>query len=78
MGPLAVGVVIGDTVSFTLTSPTAPGVTRSFSRLSDYAAEVINARVYDGVHYRTSGIVGAALGRQVGSYIAANLLTPRK
>ena len=72
------GAVVGDTVWFTLTSPTAPGVTRSFSRLSDYAAEVINARVYDGVHYRTSGNVGAALGRQVGSYIAANLLTPRK
>ncbi len=69
--------VFGDTVpTFTLSSPTAPGVTRSFTRLSDYAAEVTNARIYDGVHYRTSGNVGAAMGRQIGVYLAENLLTP--
>jgi hypothetical protein len=67
----------GDAVpTFTLTSPTAPGVTRSFGRLSDYVAEVINARVYDGVHYRTSGEVGAAMGRQIGAYTAQNYLKP--
>jgi PAP2 superfamily len=67
----------GDAVpTFTLTSPTAPGVTRSFSRLSDYVAEVINARVYDGVHYRTSGEVGAAMGRQIGEYTVQNYLKP--
>ena len=69
--------VFGDTVpTLTLSSPTAPGVTRSFTRLSDYAAEVTNARIYDGVHYRTSGNVGAAMGRQIGVYLAENLLTP--
>ena len=52
----------GDAVpTFLMSSTTAPGVTRKFSRLSDYVAEVINARVYDGVHYRTSGEVGAAM-----------------
>lgn len=65
----------GDAVpKFTLTSPTAPGASRSYERLSDYVTEVINARIYDGVHYRTSGEVGAAMGRQIGSYIANNLL----
>ena len=34
--------------------PGVCGVTRRFSKLSDYVAEVVNARVYDGVHYRTS------------------------
>src|SRR2546421_1494390 len=68
--------VVGDTVSFALTSPTAPGVSRNFSRLSDYAAEGGNARIYDGGHCRTSGTVGDALGRKVGAYIAANLLIP--
>src|SRR4030095_5726551 len=51
------------TVSLTRTS--APGVTRRFTRLSDYASESINARVYDGVHYRTSGEVGAAMCRKM-------------
>ena len=67
----------GDSVPFALTSPTAPGVTRKYAKLSDYAAEVLNARVYDGVHYRTSGEVGAAMGRQIGVYIAEHALKPR-
>ena len=55
----------GDAVpTFTMTSTTAPGVTRKFSKLSDYVSEVVNARVYDGVHYRTSGEVGAAMGKR--------------
>ncbi len=69
--------LFGDTVpEFALTSPTAPGVTRRYRRLSDYATEVLNARIYDGVHYRTSGNVGAAMGRQIGAYVVANVLTP--
>ena len=39
----------GDAVpTVRMTTPTAPGVTRSFSRLSDIVTEVVNARVYDG------------------------------
>jgi hypothetical protein len=67
----------GDRVpTFRLTSTTAPGVTRSFSKLSDYVAEVVNARVYDGVHYRTSGEGGAAMGRKIGQFIVLNYLKP--
>jgi len=59
-----------------LTSTTAPGVTRSFVKLSDYVAEVINARIYDGVHYRMSGEVGAEMGRKIGEYTVQNHLLP--
>ena len=59
-----------------LTSSTAPGVTRSFAKLSDYVAEVIDARVYDGVHYRTSGEVGAEMGRRIGEVTVQNHLSP--
>jgi hypothetical protein len=65
-----------DSASFKLMSTTAPGVTRSFSKLSDYVAEVVNARVYDGVHYRTSGEAGAAMGRKIGQYTVQNFLKP--
>lgn len=69
--------LFGDSTSkFTLTSTTAPGVTRSFDRLSDYVAEVINARIYDGVHYRASGEVGAAMGRKIGEYTVQNYFKP--
>ncbi len=67
----------GDAVpTFTMTSTTAPGVTRKFSKLSDYVTEVVNARVYDGVHYRTSGEVGATMGRKNGQYAVQNYLKP--
>ena len=71
------GAVYGDTLTFGLTSVTAPGVTRRYTRLSDYAVEVINARVYDGVHYRTSGDIGADMGRKIGAYVAERALRPR-
>jgi hypothetical protein len=60
-----------------LTSTTAPGVTRTYSRLSDYVSEVINARIYDGVHYRTSGEVGADMGRKIADYTVRNHLLPQ-
>lgn len=67
----------GDTVPrFTLTSPTTPGFNRSFERLSDYVADVINGRVYEGVHYRTSGDIGAAMGKRIGEYVQQNVLKP--
>ena len=67
----------GDTVPrFTLTSTTAPGVNRVFDRLSDYVADVINGRIYEGVHYRASGDVGAALGRRIGDYVVQSYLKP--
>jgi hypothetical protein len=56
------------------TSPTLPGVTRSWSSVDEYTREVINARICDGVHYRNSGEVGNALGTKVGELAAARLL----
>jgi hypothetical protein len=37
---------------------------------------VANARIYDGVHYRTSGEAGAAMGRKIGEYTVQNYLKP--
>jgi hypothetical protein len=61
---------------FSLTSATAPGVSRRFNRLSNYVSESINARVCDGVHYRTSGEIGAAMGRKIGEYTVQTYLKP--
>lgn len=67
----------GDTVpKFTLTSTAAPGINRSFERLSDYVADVVNGRIYEGVHYRFSGEVGAAMGRNISQYVVQNFLKP--
>lgn len=56
------------------TSPTAPGVTRSWTNIAEFTQEVANARIYDGVHFRNSTEVGIALGRKVGEMVAAKAL----
>jgi hypothetical protein len=64
----------GPTPRLSTTSPALPGVTRSWSSVDAFTQEVINARIYDGVHYRNSGEVGQALGIKVGEVAAAKLL----
>jgi len=64
----------GATPRLSTTSPTLPGVTRSWASVDAFTQEVINARIYDGVHYRNSGEVGNALGTKVGEVAAAKLL----
>jgi hypothetical protein len=59
---------------FWLTSPTAPGVVRKFSRLQDYSDEVANARIYAGFHYRFSTEVGKDMGKKIGELTVATQL----
>jgi PAP2 superfamily len=61
-----------DVQEISLTSPTAPGITHRWSSLDALTNEVANARVWAGFHYRSSGRVGTAMGREVGRYVAAN------
>lgn len=48
-----------------MTSATAPGVTRRWTRLQDYADEVAMARIYAGFHYRFSNAAGQDMGRKI-------------
>jgi len=50
----------------TMTSPTAPGVMRTWNRIEDYVTDVKNARIWAGVHYRFSTEIGQAMGRKIG------------
>jgi len=59
---------LGDSPSPTLTSKSnaAGGMTRSWSSIDEFMTEVANARIYDGVHFRTSTEVGTAMGKSIG------------
>ena len=75
------GVVIaeigtGPMPKLSTTSPTAPGVVRSWTSVDDFMSEVASARIYDGVHYRNSTEVGTAMGKKIGALAAANALRP--
>jgi hypothetical protein len=59
-----------------LTSPTAPGVTRRWTRLQDYRDEVSNARIYAGFHYRFSTEVAKDMGRKIGESTVKAKLRP--
>ena len=59
----------GDKVNLTLTSPVLPGVTRSYSSLTQIADEIDNARVWGGIHFRFSQNLGRKLGDDVGRFI---------
>ena len=80
----AVGTVLqaeirtGPMPTLTTTSPTAKGVARSWTKIDDFMQEVANARIYDGVHYRTSTEVGTAMGKQIGELAVAKYLRPLK
>ena len=71
--------LVGDDVGeISLTSTTAPGVTRHWVRLSDYVDEVSNARVWAGFHYRFSTQVAKEMGQKIGELTVATKLRPRK
>ena len=66
-----------DTVpTITMVSPTAPGVTRSWTRISDYVHEVDNARIWGGIHYRNSTRVGEEMGNMIGELAVKSFMTP--
>lgn len=60
------------------TSPTNPGFERRWARLSEGVEEVIEARIYGGIHYRTSNEEGAALGGRIARYVVNHALRARR
>ena len=71
---LAADLDAGAAPLLTTTSPTADGAARRWSSLDAFVAEVGNARIYDGVHYRNSTEVGVDMGRKVGALAVAKFL----
>ena len=68
--------IFGDEPGVTIiaTSPTNPGFPRQWTAFSEGIDEVIEARIYSGIHYRTSDEVGARVGRQVARFVLNHAL----
>lgn len=67
---------LGDETSFQLDSPLFPGFTQSYQRFSDAAAQVKEARIWGGIHFRHACTVGGELGEALADYILENYLKP--
>lgn len=60
----------------TTTNPSALEKTRTFTRFSQAEDEVINARVYVGIHYRHSDRVTRTQGLRVANWVFKNFFRP--
>jgi hypothetical protein len=47
-----------------------------WTRIADYIQEPSNARIWAGIHYRFSTVVGADMGRKIGEQAVAHYLKP--
>ena len=59
-------------------STTLPGVTHQWKNTQELLDEVSNARIWGGVHFRNSTVVGTAMGRRVGELAVQRCLRPVK
>jgi len=63
------------TSASTLLAPSDPK-TRTFGSFSQALAELIEARIWAGLHFRTADVQAEQLGRNVANYMAANYFQP--
>jgi hypothetical protein len=58
-----------DELPFYATSSRFPGEQRAFTRFSDLTNEVLEARIWAGIHFRTADVQSADLGRAIARYV---------
>ena len=66
----------GDNVHFGVTSSRFGGETRPFDHFSQALAEIVEARIWAGLHYRTADVQAVGLGENVARYMAENYFQP--
>ncbi len=68
----------GESTAFVVTSddPSMVGVTRFFPNFTAAVAEINNARVFAGIHFRSACNDGEALGTAVANYVLSHALLP--
>ncbi len=56
--------------------PNEPEVTRVYKQFADVVDDTIDARVYQGIHFRTAEIQGAMIGEQVAGWLDTHYFQP--
>jgi hypothetical protein len=65
-----------DKVEFSVVSNRFPNETRSFDRFSEPLKEIIDARIWAGLHYRTADVQSSVIGKKVVHYMEHNYFQP--
>jgi hypothetical protein len=66
----------GENTAFSLTSEIRPG-TRFYTNFSEAIAEIADARVFGGIHLRSSCARGNSLGQAVADYVSRHVMRAR-
>ncbi|MEV6303536.1 vanadium-dependent haloperoxidase [Actinoplanes sp. NPDC051861] len=56
----------------------AAGTTRYFTSFSQASAEVLGARIWGGIHFRSASAQGRTLGEEVSAFVTARHFRPRR
>jgi len=62
------------TFTVTTTNASAPVQTLTYNRFSDAAADVVNARIYEGIHFRFADVQARKQGRHVAQWVFSHFL----
>ena len=57
-------------------TPNQPDVTREYKRFADVVKETIDARIYQGLHFRTADVQGAKIGKDVARWLDKHYFRP--
>lgn len=53
-------------------------VTRQFASIAQMAQEQREVRIWGGIHFRNSLVVGDEMGRKIAAFLVANAMIPAK
>jgi hypothetical protein len=69
--------VVGDRLDARFTSPAVPGASRTYATGDALQQDVVDGRMWLGVHFRSADVAGAALGRRVAAFVVDQHLARR-
>jgi hypothetical protein len=66
-----------DQVKFSYVAPHGLGTMRTYTSFSQIEKEMEDARVWAGIHFRSTDVESSELGRKIGAYAVASHMRPR-
>jgi hypothetical protein len=65
-----------DDISFDVHSGRFPGAPRHFQRFTSAIDEIVDARVWGGIHFRTADVDGSVIGKKVARWLDRHYFQP--
>lgn len=67
--------LLGDKTTFTVTN-VPRNETRTYERFSDMAADIVDVRIYQGIHFRSADVVARRLAKRAADWAVSHYLRP--